>query len=420
VPVRHNNQPWVIALRDMLRLSIGPAWSIKEQSGKVKITVRFQDKSKSYATVPIPWLPARSRDIEDAIIKIANLVQGGRTLKEAVEALYGTNKKVPVAVQAPSSQLLRNCWEEFGREKVKNNKIKESTWNTDYAKSFKKIEPVLDQCVDVDTLLSFAGDNLEAGCRSRQIAIQNLAAWLRWAVAKKYLDPTRWEPPAEKSKGIKEFIGEKVGAREEGVPLYDDEILKIIEYIENIGTTASQRWAYVIKLCACYGLRPHEVQYLSVQDIRGTKNVYCSYQKRSGSGKTDSREVFGLHPSWEKNWNLVELIETQEIPFPKFTGGVGESLRKYLLKKRTRPSHLAKNAWNEIVEKRRNKGENVTPYSFRHGWAWRVHTDQRYCNKINTRVAASLMGHSHQTHLEYYGRWVPTGSIRSSLNELLG
>ena len=48
-----------------------------------------------------------------------------------------------------------------------------------------------------------------------------------------------------------------------------------------------------------------------------------------------------------------------------------------------------------------------------------LHTDQRYCNKINTRVAASLMGHSHQTHLEYYGRWVPTGSIRSSLNELL-
>ena len=94
MPARHNNQPWVIALRDMLRISIGSAWSITEQSGKVKITVRFQDKSKSYATVPIPWLPARSRDIEDAIIKIANLVQGGRTLKEAVEALYGTNKKV--------------------------------------------------------------------------------------------------------------------------------------------------------------------------------------------------------------------------------------------------------------------------------------------------------------------------------------
>ena len=80
-----------------MRISIGPAWSIKEQSGKVKITVRFSDKSKSYATIPIPWLPARSRDIEDAIIKISNLVQGGRTLKEAVEALYGTNKKVPVS-----------------------------------------------------------------------------------------------------------------------------------------------------------------------------------------------------------------------------------------------------------------------------------------------------------------------------------
>ena len=404
----------------MLKVSIGPAWCITEQSGKVKITVRFSDKTKSYASIPIPWLPARSRDIEDAVIKIANLVQGGRTLKEAVDAIYGTNKKIPVAVQAPSSELLKNCWEEYGRARVENKKFKQSTWDKDYIPSFKRIEPVLDQCIDVDTLLSFAGDNLEAGCRSREIAVQTLARWLRWAVSKKYLDAGRWEPPAEKSKAIKEFIGEKIGPRKEGVPLYDDEILKIIAYIESIGTAASQRWAYVVKLIATFGLRPHEVQYLSVKEIRGVKNVYCSYQKRSGSGITDSRECFGLHPDWEKEWNLVELIETQEIPFPKFTGGVGESLRKYLLKKRTNPSHLAKNAWNEIVKKRKKKGEDVTPYSFRHGWAWRVHTDQRYCNKINTRVAASLMGHSHQTHLEYYGRWVPTGSIRSSLNELLG
>ena len=404
----------------MLKVSIGPAWCITEQSGKVKITVRFSDKTKSYASIPIPWLPARSRDIEDAVIKIANLVQGGRTLKEAVDAIYGTNKKIPIAVQAPSSELLKNCWEEYGRARVENKKFKQSTWDKDYIPSFKRIEPVLDQCVDVDTLLSFAGDNLEAGCRSREIAVQTLARWLRWAVSKKYLDAGRWEPPAEKSKAIKEFIGEKIGPRKEGVPLYDDEILKIIAYIESIGTAASQRWAYVVKLIATFGLRPHEVQYLSVKEIRGVKNVYCSYQKRSGSGITDSRECFGLHPDWEKEWNLVELIETQEIPFPKFTGGVGESLRKYLLKKRTNPSHLAKNAWNEIVKKRKKKGEDVTPYSFRHGWAWRVHTDQRYCNKINTRVAASLMGHSHQTHLEYYGRWVPTGSIRSSLNELLG
>ena len=113
MPARHNNQPWVIALRDMLRISIGSAWSITEQSGKVKITVRFQDKSKSYATIPIPWLPARSRDIEDAMIKIANLVQGGRTLKEAVAALYGTNRKAPVSVQAPPSD---RDWETKGLE----------------------------------------------------------------------------------------------------------------------------------------------------------------------------------------------------------------------------------------------------------------------------------------------------------------
>ena len=415
MPARHNNQPWVIALRDMLRISIGSAWSITEQSGKVKITVRFQDKSKSYATIPIPWLPARSRDIEDAMIKIANLVQGGRTLKEAVAALYGANKKAPISVQAPSSDLLETCWNSYGRAKVGTNKFKQSTWDNDYQPAFKRIEPVLDQCIDAVTLLNFAGDNLEAGCRSREIAVQTLARWLRWAVKENYLDKDRWTPPAEKSGEIKDLIGYKTGPRKEGVPLYDDEILKIIEFLEEqIKTRESRSWSYIFKLICCYGLRPHEVQFLSVKEIRGQKNVYCSYQKRSGSGITDTREVFGLHPSWEKDWNLIHLLETQEIPYPKFTGGVGEALRKYLIKKRA-----IKNVWTEIVQKREKKGEKVTTYSARHGWAWRVHTDQRYCNKINTRVAASLMGHSHQTHLEYYGNWVPTGSIRSSLNELL-
>ena len=188
MPARHNNQPWVIALRDMLRISIGSAWSITEQSGKVKITVRFQDKSKSYATIPIPWLPARSRDIEDAMIKIANLVQGGRTLKEAVAALYGANKKAPISVQAPSSDLLETCWNSYGRAKVGTNKFKQSTWDNDYQPAFKRIEPVLDQCIDAVTLLNFAGDNLEAGCRSREIAVQTLARWLRWAVKENYLD----------------------------------------------------------------------------------------------------------------------------------------------------------------------------------------------------------------------------------------
>ena len=410
MPTRYKADPWVIALRDMLKTSIGPAWRVMEQSGKTKIDVRFSDKTRSYATIPIPWLPARSRDIEDAVIKIANIVQGGRTLKEAVEAIYGTNKKVPIAVQAPSAEMLRNCWESYGSHQIDKNKIKKSTWETDYAKVFKRIDDVLDQCIDVDTLLDFAGDNLEAGSRGKEIAVRTLAAWLRWAVDKNYLDAKRWTPPAEKSQKIKDFIGEKSGPRKDGIPLYDDEILKVIDEIEKINTPASKKWAYVVKLISCYGLRPHEVQFLSVETIGGQKNVYCSYQKRSGAGITDKRELFGLHPEWEQQWDLIRFIETQEIPFPTFSYGVAEALRKYLIKPRIE---------GDSYFKKLKKKRNVTPYSFRHGWAWRVHTDPKYSNKINTCVAASLMGHSHAVHLEYYGNWTPKGSIRSSLNELL-
>ena len=58
----------------------------------------------------------------------------------------------------------------------------------------------------------------------------------------------------------------------------------------------------------------------------------------------------GLLNNWSPS--RIHLLETEEIPFPKFTGGVGEALRKYLIKKRA-----IKNVWTEIVQKREKKGE---------------------------------------------------------------
>jgi len=40
-------------------------------------------------------------------------------------------------------------------------------------------------------------------------------------------------------------------------------------------------------------------------------------------------------------------------------------------------------------------------------------------NKIDTRTAAQLLGHSHETHLRVYGAWTPQGSIRERLENIL-
>ena len=70
--------------------------------------------------------------------------------------------------------------------------------------------------------------------------------------------------------------------------------------------------------------------------------------------------------------------------------------------------------WKKLVKER-----GLKVYCFRHGFAWRIHTNPKYCNKISTRMAASLMGHSHETHIRSYGQWTPAGSVRNSIRDLL-
>jgi integrase len=45
----------------------------------------------------------------------------------------------------------------------------------------------------------------------------------------------------------------------------------------------------------------------------------------------------------------------------------------------------------------------LTPYSLRHGFAWRAH--KAYARSLSVRDAAALMGHDPVTHSKFYGRW---------------
>ena len=50
---------WVKGLRQQLKLTekVGSSYRISQQSGKCKLDVRYKDNSRSYATLPIDWLP---------------------------------------------------------------------------------------------------------------------------------------------------------------------------------------------------------------------------------------------------------------------------------------------------------------------------------------------------------------------------
>ena len=399
MPARRHSDPWVISLRDMLKTSLGSSWRVGEQSGKCKIDVRFQDKSRSVGLIPIPWKQAKAKDIQDAVLAVAQLVQSNYTLKEALETLYGKKKRSPAAITNIDGEQLAEIWNLYIKHKERT--VKRSTIDG-LKKSFRKLNPHIHEVFDAQQLLELATENLDSGSVTCKHTVQHLSAWLRWAVSKGYLDQNRWEPPAKESDAISDLIGKSETTPKQTIPIYDDEILELIESLKkNRELKTAEKYIYGIQLMSCYGLRPHEVELVEVDEV-GRVMI--------GAGKTGERELYGLHPQWEQDWDLIQKIKDKH-PLPrKDWSGYGETFRKYLINQQY---------WQELRKRRDTSKAIIRTYSFRNSWAWRCHTDPKYSNKISTRLAASLMGHRHKTHLDYYGKWTPNGSIRNQLNKLL-
>jgi integrase len=84
---------------------------------------------------------------------------------------------------------------------------------------------------------------------------------------------------------------------------------------------------------------------------------------------------------------------------------VGEAFRKLLHR-----DHF----WQSLVAA--NPG--LTPYSLRHGYAWRGH--KAYDRSLAVRDLAALMGHTPAVHLQNYGKWTDEQGLIEAVQRLSG
>ena len=69
--------------------------------------------------------------------------------------------------------------------------------------------------------------------------------------------------------------------------------------------------------------------------------------------------------------------------------------------------------WKELVD----ASPGLTPYSLRHGYAWRAH--KAYSRPLSIRDAAALMGHNPITHHKHYGKWTDEAGLIEAVNNAL-
>ncbi|MFM1899534.1 MAG: hypothetical protein RLZZ216_110, partial [Cyanobacteriota bacterium] len=327
---------WERSLREQVK-ALGSGWSAKEDRGRVRLRVRQAEAPEQSITVPFRWCAA---DAPDAYVRIRNiygLVAGeGYNLRQAADVAAGKAPKLTERTDWSGAM------ERFKDQKLHHGKtIRPRTWEGGYA-------PVITDAIALLTskkppttpadLIDQCIRKWPPGSRTRQERARNLSQFLTYCVVREGF-PVIWQPPAS----LKDHIGRKPAAAEEGGsdPISDQEILNLIAAIPN--DAPGRRWADALRLVAELGLRPVELQHLTVRTDPKTGQSYwwCTYQKRAGGGVTRPRRLYSL-PLTDGNgemqqWNLLQRWEAGLLKLPPMdeTSRVALKVNQYL---RRRPA----------------------------------------------------------------------------------
>jgi len=162
-----------------------------------------------------------------------------------------------------------------------------------------------------------------------------------------------------------------------------------------IDSLTNRSWQVVFGYIATWGLRNHETFRLhSLPDNEGLIEI-------SDNSKTGFHCVAPAHPEWIDRWHLKDFKLPGHDPSAKHVE-LGRRVTKYMARHR----HLA--TWRE----------DPKTYDLRHAWAARIHTHHLY-DRIDTDLAAKMMGHDVKVHRRTYLRWTKKEELKQALRRSL-
>jgi integrase len=376
---------WVTVLRAGLSHSLSQEGcrsgiTVNEKRGKARVNISeaLGDGRRRQVPLSIDWAPENVDAIREATLAIYRGLVAGQPVEVAIEAVAG-EPEAGISNAGPIN------WpaliEAFRERKLGSGEIKPTTWTNIYARRMKVILAAVDRAeTPVQLLEAIAAPwASQPGCRGRQLQVQQTAAILRWGVDTGRL-PAEWAPPLD----LSPYVGRKREAAAVTTPLAVGEILALVE------TIPDSKWRYAFQLLSAYGLRPEELQHL---ELRGGR-LWCTYSKISSRGRTEPRPLRLLPcDRWAAEWNLEANYQADRLP-PMKPGLGADAMGLYMRRRQL---------WTELRQRYEAEGEKLVLYSCRHAYAHRAHT---LCTMLPTKFVAAAMGHSLETHLAAYSRWI--------------
>lgn len=392
----------LLALR-MKNRGFPRGWSVSPYRGRarLRVTAGAGDGRQRQVLTMLPWSPTHAEQIANAVMAAREAFADGCPLDAAIAqhvtsaAQEAPEAAEPIAGPQVGAQI---DWPAlvaaYQRQKLSSGEVKATTWEKIWQPRMIELQAAMHRRqppADARGLMEAVTDRwaLQPGARGRQIQVQQTAALLRWAVDAGRL-PGEWAPPLE----LAPYVGRKRSAPAPTTPMEVPHIQEMAAAIPD------DRWQLAFQLVAAYGLRPEELQHLQ---HRGD-HLFCTYRKVASRGRTAPR-VLRLLPcdAWAEEWDLLRRYRPDRLP-PLRPGEGANGLLVYLNR---RP------LWRELRAAYSEKGEKLVPYSLRHAYAHRAHVELGLAPK----VAAALMGHSVQTHLASYSRWIGDEVVEAALGQ---
>ena len=165
--------------------------------------------------------------------------------------------------------------------------------------------------------------------------------------------------------------------------------------------------AVAFQCMAVYGLRPEDLRHLHTRN--GGQEMWSNYEKSKGGKKGNKTEPRRLYPllvhdiDGPISWHLKEQLHICEregrsmLPPLGKEGDAAASCKTYLSRRKV---------WDAIKKEIAKEKQELTPYSFRHRYAYYGHNRPKADGTYRApKAVADALGHTLDTHLLSYARF---------------
>ena len=389
---------WDQILRKQVKLEHGRGWSISPQSGKAKLTRRYPDGKRSSVMLPIPWAASNGSAINAAVARLRQLMdERGLGLQEAHE-LAGM-------AEATGTETDGVNWPQVAEQFLESRADRRVSTLGDLRHRVGNVLKTLEakpRPRDGRSLMrAYAAQHFAKcppGGKGRKAHLGDVAALLDFAVARCGADGC-WRPLAGEE--LRELIGTSNRAAGDDLtrPIKPEQLAALLDALEKDGKPELH---LAVGLVGLFGLRPAELAVLRIDDEgRGLRVGEIKRNRWAMTRAKSERLALAIDiPGREgEGGRILQLYASGQVKLPprilttiergEFKP-VGEAFRKLLERYPYWQSLAAVNP-------------GLTPYSLRHGYAWRGH--KAYERSLSVRDLAALMGHTPAVHLQHYGKW---------------